>query len=137
MNKLFKRTLVSLLALFLVPVLMLNAFAAFWSNKGTFSGLGYSGNYSASIDVTSKLATISLSVSDYTGPVYFGGGVEIKLTMYFKDGSVRNPDPIIAGDSTSHTWHIQPIETSYEFTRITCEFLYMGNSITFRTVSAD
>ena len=137
MNKLFKRTLVSLLALFLVPVLMMNAFAAFWSNKGTFSGLGYSGNYSASINVTSKLATISLSVSDYIGPVHFIDGVGIKLTIYYKDGSIMDPDPLIAEDSTSHTWHIQPIDTSYEFTKIICEFFYMGNYITSRTVSAD
>lgn len=106
MRKACKRTMIFLLAIVLTSLLVLTAFARSWSSAGQFSGDGYHGNYSASVDVTPESATIRLSVSDYIGPEVLGGGVSCEVTEHYTDGGRSEDRELSAPNSTSHVWTI-------------------------------
>ena len=135
MRKTCKRTMIFLLAIVLTSLLVLTAFARSWSSAGKFSGDGYHGNYSASVDVTPESATIRLSVSDYIGPEVLEGGVSCEVTEHYTNTQFSVTQNLSAPNSSSHTWTILPTnQKTYSY--IECEFYYMGSPIVSIPVTA-
>ncbi len=137
MKKVCKHALTPVLAIVLVSVLTLTAFAASWSNSGVFRGTNYEGKYSASIDLAADTASVTLNVSDFVGAIVEESGVSVEATIYYTYGSASGNSTHLytAGNSTSHTWTLnKPLQESV-LTKIDCKFYYMGHLITSATVT--
>lgn len=122
-----KRVIVSVALAALLFAAAITAYAVSWSDSGSFKGVGYMGDYSAAMDLTSDYVSASLSVSDYFGFTYVGGGAEIKGYAYASNGDQISLDRSVSEDSCSISR--TPFGSS-TFLRAQCSYSYMSIDIT-------
>lgn len=140
LKKMCRRALIPMLALVLAFLLTLTVFAESWSNAGRFLGSDYSGYYSASVDLSGGTATISLRVSEYSGPMVLEGGVGCDITARYVDqngNKIDIPFILTAPNSDFHTWTTSLLLVGYNLVSIDCIFSYMGSLITQVSVKAN
>ena len=126
-----KRVIVSVVLAALLFAVAITAYAVSWHDSGRFSGTDYSGDYTATMDLTADHASASLSVSNYTGVAYAGGGAAITGRISTSDPYYFVPIDVSYGeDSCSRSYNSATDGRGNAFTAMNCIFRYMGFSIT-------
>ena len=128
-----KRVIVSVALAALLFAAAITAYAASWHDSGRFSGSDYSGDYTATMDLTADRASASLSVSNYIGVAYAGGGTEIRGYAFTNTGK-RVDFFNSSGMNYCDAYTAEKPDDSFMYAQ--CDFYYMSFLVTSHVLYA-
>ena len=125
-----KRVIVSVVLAALLFAAAITAYAVSWHESGHFSGSDYSGDYTATMDLTADHASASLSVSNYTGVAFAGGGAKIEISTSYEDGTSNS----FTRSTSTEFCSASDTATEPSFISLDCRFNYMNFFVTSHTL---